>query len=327
MITTSPPARALEPRVHWHRPLIALSAAMVAVVLVSAIGLLVDDRLINGSPAWSKPLKFGISFALFGATLAWMLTLSRRARRTGWWAGTVVAVISIAEMALVLTQVVRGKTSHFNTETEFDDTLFNLMGQMILILWIATFVVSVVVSLQRQQEPATTWAIRFGLGLSLIGMLLAFFMTDATPEQRAELNANRPVTAIGAHSVGVPDGGPSMPVTGWSTTGGDLRIPHFVGIHALQALPLLSLLLVALAAKHPLLAKASTRLHLTLIATAGYTATIALLTWQALRGQALLHPDTTTLTAAGTLIAVLAIATTAVLSRSARSGRPAPPTC
>jgi len=319
MITTSPtiPAHALEPRVRWHRPLMALSAAMVAVVVVSAVGLLVDDRVINGSPAWFKPFKFGISFALFGATLAWMLTLSGRARRTGWWAGTVVAAVSFAEMAAVLTQVVRGKASHFNNETAFDEAVFSLMGMMILVLWIATFIVSVVVSLQRQPEPATTWAIRFGLGLSLVGMLLAFLMTQPTADQRAELDADRPVAAIGAHSVGVPDGGPSMPLTGWSTTGGDLRIPHFIGIHALQALPLLSLLLLALAAKHPLLASPTTRLRLVLIATTGYAATIALLTWQALRGQALLHPDVQTLTAAGALVAALAIATTAVL-KSAR---------
>jgi hypothetical protein len=290
---------------------------MVAVVVVSAVGLLVDDRVINGSPAWFKPFKFGISFALFGATLAWMLTLSGRARRTGWWAGTAVAVVSIAEMAAVLTQVVRGKASHFNNETEFDEAVFSLMGMMILVLWIATFTVSVVVSLQRQPEPATTWAIRFGLGLSLVGMLLAFLMTQPTAAQQAELDADRPVPAIGAHGVGVPDDGPSMALTGWSTTGGDLRIPHFIGIHALQALPLLSLLLLALAAKHPILASRTTRLRLVLVATAGYAATIALLTWQALRGQALLHPDLQTLTAAGALVAVLAIATTAVL-KSAR---------
>lgn len=314
MITQSPstPAR-VETQVRWHRPLMTLSAAMVAVIVVSAIGLLVDDRVINGSPAWFKPFKFGISFALFGATLAWMLSLSSRARRTGWWAGTVVAIVSAAEISAVILQVVRGKASHFNNETEFDEAVFGFMGKMIVVLWLATFVTAIVVSRQRQAEPATTWAIRFGLGLSLIGMLLAFLMTSPTADQQAQLDADRPSAAIGAHSVGVPDGGPSMPVTGWSTTGGDLRIPHFIGIHALQALPLLSLLLIALARRHPVLADSTTRLRLILIATAGYAATIALLTWQALRGQPLIHPDTTTLAAAGALAAGLVVATTAVL--------------
>lgn len=106
-----------------------------------------------------------------------------------------------------------------------------------------------------------------------------------------------------------------MPLTGWSTTGGDLRIPHFVGMHALQLIPLFLLALIALAPRIAWLRDDRVRLRLVLVASASYAAVLALVTWQALRGQALIHPDGATLTAAA-LIVVGAFAGTFVSLRT-----------
>jgi hypothetical protein len=81
----------------------------------------------------------------------------------------------------------------------------------------------------------------------------------------------------GAHTVGAPDGGPGLPVTGWSTQHGDLRVAHFVGLHALQVLPIFTL--VAFRGRGE-----RARLRLTLAAAAVYVLVFVTLLAQALRG-------------------------------------------
>lgn len=290
----------------WHRPLVVFSASMAALAAASGIGLVVDDRVLAGAPIWFKPFKFSVSFVAYGLSLAWMLSLLDRGRRAGWWAGTVVAVASLVEMVIITGQVVRGKRSHFNHQTPFDEALFNAMAVTVVILWLGTLLIAILLLRARIADRASAWAMRCGIVIALAGAAVGFLMTQPTAEQRRGSSA-----VVGAHSVGVPDGGPSMPLTGWSTTGGDLRIPHFVGMHALQLLPLLLMGLAALAA-HPRfgrLADDRVRLRLVLVASAAYAAAFALTTWQALRGQPLTDPDGATLTAAGLIAGVTAIGT------------------
>jgi hypothetical protein len=125
---------------------------------------------------------------------------------------------------------------------------------------------------------------------------------------------------VGAHSVGVEDGGPIMPITGWSTTGGDLRIPHFVGMHALQTLPLLVLLLSVLATRLHRLRSGAVRGRLVLVSAAGYGGLVGLVTWQAERGQSLIHPDGLTLAALAFLVASVAVGAFLAVSRPVNGG-------
>jgi putative copper export protein len=98
------------------------------------------------------------------------------------------------------------------------------------------------------------------------------------------------MVVAGAHTVGAPDGGPGLPGTGWSVDHGDLRVPHFVGLHALQALPLFALWLRRRRLPDRV------RVRLTGVAAASYAALFGILVWQALRGQSLMSADAAMLT-------------------------------
>ena len=79
--------------------------------------------------------------------------------------------------------------------------------------------------------------------ITLIGAFSGGLMTRPTATQLEQARAGQRLTVIGAHTVGAPDGGPGLPGTGWSAEHGDLRAAHFLGLHALQSLALLAVLL------------------------------------------------------------------------------------
>lgn len=102
-------------------------------------------------------------------------------------------------------------------------------------------------------------------------------MVRPTPAQMESLAHHQDVNAIGGHTVGGIDGGAGLPGVGWSKQHGDLRIPHFFGLHALQIIPFAAWLIGRRRTPAGIFAVAG-----------GYSALLALLTWQALRGLPLL---------------------------------------
>jgi hypothetical protein len=176
------------------------------------------------------------------------------------------------------------------------------MGAAILIQTFVSIAVAVALFRQRFSDRALGWALRIGMTLTIAGAMTGPLMTRPTPDQLARARAGEPLTIIGAHSVNGVDGGPGLPVTGWSREHGDVRVPHFVGLHALQVLAL-----VAVGLRRRLKSEGA-RLKVVAIAGASYASLFLLLLWGALRGQSVVAPDAVTLFALAAWGALSAVA-------------------
>jgi hypothetical protein len=218
--------RALEFTRTLHRgsPVLTWTGGLHAALALVALCLMpFDERTILGVDPWLKPFKFMVSLAVYEWTLAWFLSVienrGRSERAIAWGASLAL----VGETACLWLQSARGTTSHFNNATSLDAAVFNAMGILILLNTLFAAWLFVLLFLRRIDLPSPTrWGLRLGLGLFLLGSVLGLSMI-----------------LRGAHAVGVPDGGPGLPLVNWSTQGGDLRIAHALGLHGLQLFPLL----------------------------------------------------------------------------------------
>lgn len=286
------------------RVLTATGLAMLPLLAIFLVGLAVDSRVVTGAPVWLKPAKFAASFAIYTLTLAWAFSYLRDWRRVRAVAGWTTAIVLIVEMAIIAAQAARGTTSHFNFSTPLDEGLFAIMGAAIALQTLTSMGAAIALWRARFDDAAMGWALRFGLTIAILGASTGGLMVQPTEAQLAALGASTPVAVVGAHTVGAVDGGPGLPGTGWSLEHGDIRVAHFAGLHAFQALPFVALLL----RRRNWDALARTRA--TLVASVSYAALIAILLWQALRGQSIVRPDATTLEALGAWALVTVVALT-----------------
>ena len=267
------------------RTLTAVGLLMTAAAVLSALGLVVDSRVIAGFPAWLKPLKFAISLGIYCFTLAWIFSYLPDWPRTRRWVSIFTAIVIVFEYGAIDAQAWRGTTSHFNTSTPANAIVFGLMGLGILTQTLASGFAAAALWRQKFADPVMGWALRLGMTMTIAGAFIGFLMTQPTSAQIAEAKATHRMPVSGAHSVGGPDGGPGLPGTGWSTEHGDLRVPHFLGLHSIQALAFVGL--IVRRRRFP----ANRGVRVVQAAAVSYMALVVLFLWQALRGESVVAPD------------------------------------
>ena len=210
-----------------QRPLIIAGVVSLACCAVLAIVSLFDSTEILGVNRWIKPMKFFVSIAIFAWTTAvymyFLKGFEKAASRISWG---MIAIFAV-EMIVITGQAARGTTSHFNVKQPLDGMLFGIMGLAIVFNTIlAAYLLYLYFKADIDLPKSVLWGMRLGLILFLAASFEGGYMS----------------AQIG-HTVGAADGGAGLRLVNWSTKNGDLRVAHFVGMHAFQAVPLFAFLM------------------------------------------------------------------------------------
>lgn len=192
-------------------------AAFAALAVMSMF----DTFEILGINRWVKPMKFTISVGFYLCTIAVYLYFIEGRLLAKKVVGYGASLLLAGELVLIIMQAARRTTSHFNVANGFDGMVFSAMGLMIVA---NTLLIFYLLYLYFKAEVRLPRPVLWGMRLGIILFLLSSFEGGY-------------MSVVLRHSVGVADGGPGLPFVNWSTQGGDLRAAHFIGMHALQVMP------------------------------------------------------------------------------------------
>ncbi|HEY2677648.1 MAG TPA: hypothetical protein VGI65_11825 [Steroidobacteraceae bacterium] len=189
-----------------------------------------DLRTLDDVDVWAKPAKFVFSVAVFALTTAWFFGYVQPARRSSLSLRSIVAIIILAgsfEIIYISWQAGHGLASHFNKSSVFFEVMYGLMG-LGAVLLVTT---SLLLAWEIGRRPAPGFSPDY-LAAVVTGLVLCCVLGGGFGIYMSQ-QAGHSVGAVGGHA----------PIFGWNRAGGDLRIAHFMGIHAQQALPVLGLLI------------------------------------------------------------------------------------
>ncbi len=211
---------------------VAVTSAMLALLLPTVLASGMDERTLNGANLWLKPIHFEFALAINFATLALLLPMLSPAWQTSRalrWSLQAAGFSALLEIFWILSEAALGRASHFNVATPLEVLLYPLAGiGSLLIVWS-----SGVFGYALWRSPLRPGANHLRRGAA-IGLILGSVVTVVVAGF---------MSAGHSHLVGGPQTDAfGLPFLGWATRGGDLRVPHFFATHAIQALPIAGLL-------------------------------------------------------------------------------------
>lgn len=188
----------------------------------------VSKKELAGVNVWYKPFKFAASSVLYLTAMIWYCSYIPNFDTTLFtWANIIFFGF---ENIYIGIQAARGQASHFNLSNKLYSLLYSLMAIAATGITLgAAYILIKYFQFEFSQLPiAYLWSIRLGLFIFIIFAFQGFVMG-------ARLT----------HSVGGENDLTTLPTVKWNITKGDLRVAHFIGMHALQVLPFLAYYLIS----------------------------------------------------------------------------------
>lgn len=235
--TSLPAALMLRSQLQAGSPaLYSVGMAMLLLAVITAVLAWFDPRLFQGVSTWAKPLKFQLSTGLYLLTLALLMNWLPSDKKRTWLARYVVwsaTGAGVFEVAYITWQGGLGLASHYNNASSFYAAMYTLMGVGAVILTTASLALAVLIA--RSPGYALPRALKHAV---VLGLLLTFVLGTGFGSY---LGAQRSGHWVGGALI---DAG-GLPLFNWSRTGGDLRVAHFFGIHAMHFIPAIAALAAA----------------------------------------------------------------------------------
>jgi hypothetical protein len=192
-----------------------------------AVGLFLISMVyeINflGTHALYKPIKFGLSIGLYAWTMAWYVSYLGPAFPIRFFNWSIIALLGFEILYIVL-QAFRAQLSHYNVSTPAYAGLYVAMAVAASLVTVLTVYVGYCLFSGKEiQIPmGYLWGIRIGIIIFVFFSFQGFLMGSRM-----------------SHTVGAAEGTEGLWFLNWSRKFGDLRVSHFLGMHALQVLPFL----------------------------------------------------------------------------------------
>lgn len=228
-------------------PLYWVGLALLLMVCATLAFTALDARQFQGVSVWLKPFKFQLSTGVYLLTLAlfmgWLPEQTRRSRAARYVVWTAV-IAGLFEVLYITWQGSQGQASHFNTKTPYLATMYTLMGVGAVALASAALVLGVVIA--RTASYSLPPALKLAV---VLGLVLTFVLGAGFGGYMSAQPAGHWVGGVLSDSGG-------LPLVTWSRSGGDLRVAHFFGIHAMHFIPAFALALGVARVRQPVALRA-----------------------------------------------------------------------